>query len=385
MIFYLLPLIFFTIIEKQILADSQPGITTSKLNLEDNKEKHILQFGSLKDINGKVSTKFLEKILDVFKPDVFIETGTFLGDTSFKAAKVFKNVHTIEASDEIYKKAKVNLECCNNVTMHLGDSGNVLKDLLPNLKGKIVFWLDGHYSGIHEGHQTALTPENPLIKELAQIKNSKLSDSIIMIDDIRFCDPAFTNMKDPIIGGYPLISEICKKLHEINNNYRFLIMGDVLIAYPHQDNIVASNVLQACTLSRFFDGSNIEENFILNLETKFIANVDGEEKDAIELLNNTFGSDLHSMKFGVGNHYILWHALLLLKQKDYANAYKRLRQIKKNGFKHWRIHFYLSQAAFGLNHIDDGLKNLKKINKKISKIAKENIIVKESLHFFNIK
>jgi hypothetical protein len=160
-------------------------------------------------------------------------------------------------------------------------------------------------------------------------------------------------MTDPIIGGYPLLSTICDYLIRINKDYRFIVMGDILLAYPANLGIKASPVLQACTHSRFYDGKNMDVHFIMEQES-IIAQSMGEEKAILELLNNTFGSDWHALEYGVARHYILWYALTAMHDGKYEIAYKRLKHIYTHGFDHWRIKFYLAQAAYGSGKIKEG-------------------------------
>ena len=54
--------------------------------------------------------------------NTFIETGTYLGDTTALAAEVFPIIHTIELLPTFYEKAVERFQYNYNVTVHLGDS-----------------------------------------------------------------------------------------------------------------------------------------------------------------------------------------------------------------------------------------------------------------------
>ena len=88
--------------------------------------------------------EMLERLQKPFHIDLFIETGTYLGNTASEAAQVFKTVHTIELCPHLYAEAKKRLSCQNNVFCHLGDSGEYFHQLLPFLSERSFFYLDGH-------------------------------------------------------------------------------------------------------------------------------------------------------------------------------------------------------------------------------------------------
>jgi len=53
-------------------------------------------------INMGVPREFTMFLKDAFKSNVFIETGTYYGETALWASQYFKKVHTIELSEPLY-------------------------------------------------------------------------------------------------------------------------------------------------------------------------------------------------------------------------------------------------------------------------------------------
>ena len=141
-----------------------------------------LRFLNAKSQDGSLDISFLEYLKSIFTPDIFIETGTYLGDSAITAAKVFKQVHTIELSNDLYLRATERLNVINNVCCYLGDSAEVMKDLLPKLSGRALFWLDGHYSG---GITSRGANNTPILKELEAIRLLPSKEAVILIDDLR--------------------------------------------------------------------------------------------------------------------------------------------------------------------------------------------------------
>jgi hypothetical protein len=139
---------------------------------------------------------------------VFVETGTFFGDTIDFLKDHFSKLYTIELQEDLYLKAKERFEGNNNVEVIFGDSSTVLKELVLKLKGKTLFWLDGHYSSeFFVGStfvKTAKGDKNtPIIEELTEILKNGLNDNIILIDDAR----CFTGKND-----YPSKKELLEFL-----------------------------------------------------------------------------------------------------------------------------------------------------------------------------
>lgn len=110
--------------------------------------------------------------------ELIIETGTYYGATTKHLAKMAPAVHTVEVIDENFKKAKQVLKGFKNVTMHKGNSADIIKDLLPKKEDNISLFcfLDAHWESY-----------NPLIDELKAIAQSGCRP-IIAIHDFKVPD-----------------------------------------------------------------------------------------------------------------------------------------------------------------------------------------------------
>jgi len=126
---------------------------------------------------------------------VFVETGTYYGDTT-KFLSTFSNkVISLEPSMVLYKKAQDLLADYKNIELINGASEDVFPTLIPTLKGNVSFWLDGHFS---EGDTFKGEIETPIILELDEIRKClKNFDKVsIMIDDFRCFDPKNVKYRD---------------------------------------------------------------------------------------------------------------------------------------------------------------------------------------------
>lgn len=119
-------------------------------------------------------------------PEVFVETGTYLGNTSSGASHFFREVHTIELDEKLYEKARVRFQNVKNVTCHQGNSPDVLRALAPSIKEPALFYLDAHWSGGVTAHGDV---EAPLLEEIEVICSRGYED-IILVDDLRLIGKA---------------------------------------------------------------------------------------------------------------------------------------------------------------------------------------------------
>jgi hypothetical protein len=149
---------------------------------------------TIKLLNKKFSSKF------------FIETGTYLGDTTFDLRNLFQKLYTIELSNDLYKKAQVRFDKYKKINVQNGDSAVVLKEILQQINNnRILFWLDGHYS---EGITAKSELVTPILNELISIRDHEIKNGInhiILIDDAHL----FTGIDD-----YPELNtflDFCKQ------------------------------------------------------------------------------------------------------------------------------------------------------------------------------
>lgn len=113
--------------------------------------------------------------------DDFVETGTYRGDTAEWASEHFARVATVELSPEYYAAAVARFGAQPNVRVLQGDSGTRLRQLVAELQGPAVFWLDAHWSGLDTAGREA---ECPLIAELT-ILNDAPHEHSLLVDDAR--------------------------------------------------------------------------------------------------------------------------------------------------------------------------------------------------------
>lgn len=104
-----------------------------------------------------------------------IETGTCHGATTRFFGTYFEEVHTMELDSGRYAQAAEDLEDYPNVRRHLGTSPQLLRQILPTMKGdRLLCYLDAHWNAYW-----------PLLDEIAEIGKTHKDNAIIVIDDVQ--------------------------------------------------------------------------------------------------------------------------------------------------------------------------------------------------------
>lgn len=116
--------------------------------------------------------------------DIFIETGTYLGETVDMVMEtgLYKKIHSIELNDDLYNDLLKKYKNVESLYLWHGDSIDHLKSIVRNLEGPATFWLDAHASGSLEGGKSG---GSPVLDELDIIASSPFKDHTIIIDDCR--------------------------------------------------------------------------------------------------------------------------------------------------------------------------------------------------------
>ena len=115
---------------------------------------------------------------------IWIETGTYLGETTKFLSRHASIVYSIEPEPKLFSNAKKYLAKYENVKLLNGTSEKIFQELLPKITGNVNFWLDGHYSAgsTYKGLQ-----DTPIIEELMYISENlqHFNKVCVLIDDVR--------------------------------------------------------------------------------------------------------------------------------------------------------------------------------------------------------
>ena len=118
---------------------------------------------------------------------IFIETGTYKGETSRNVSKYFNDVYTFEINYDLYIQSALDSikYQTRNIHHYLGDSVDLLNLILKLDTRPTFFFLDAHQSGSDTSNNNIELV--PLISELKHINDlySPENVAIICVDDYR--------------------------------------------------------------------------------------------------------------------------------------------------------------------------------------------------------
>lgn len=151
----------------------------------------------------------------------WVETGTFLGETTSLLASWGGPVYSLEPAKSLFDRAARRFKGQRHVVIVNAPSEESFPKLLPTLKGPLNFWLDGHFSA---GATFQGELDTPIISELDAIAANlpKLLPIAILIDDVRCFDPTL-----PEYATYPPLDVLVDWARK--HDLRWHIEHDIMI------------------------------------------------------------------------------------------------------------------------------------------------------------
>ena len=157
-----------------------------------------------------------------FDTKVFVETGTYFGDTVAVLRSHFDQLTTIEIDPYLFRRARQRFHQSPQLTVCNGDSAQLLPAIVKNLPCKAIFWLDAHYSSGITGRSLL---NSPLLEELRVILECSSHDHVVLVDDAR-C----VNGKE----GYPTLQQLNRIVSESRPEYVVNVSLDVVGIHPRE-------------------------------------------------------------------------------------------------------------------------------------------------------
>jgi hypothetical protein len=147
-------------------------------------------------------------VLSKYKNNIFIETGTSLGDGVQLALDCgFKQIYSFEINlDLVEHNRKRFKEYGSRVEIIHGDSSEILSMFLFRIKESSTFWLDGHWDGGPVGKYRC-----PLLFELDAIADHPIKNHTLLIDDRRLFGDKNHHWGQEVTE--PLVLERIKKIN----------------------------------------------------------------------------------------------------------------------------------------------------------------------------
>jgi hypothetical protein len=185
---------------------------------------------------------------------IFVETGTYRGDTAAWASNIFDSVLTIEGDVNFYNSASKRYQHHKNITFLQGNSCAVLPTVVKQCPGPALFWLDAHWMPGAFGAEA----ECPTLNEIQAILSTQ-QKHCILIDDARLflAPPPHPHNAD----DWPEFSEILTALNTGSNGKRYTaVYRDVIISVPEQARELLRKFLQEKATSEMLTSVNIRRS-----------------------------------------------------------------------------------------------------------------------------
>jgi hypothetical protein len=150
---------------------------------------------------------------------VFVETGTYLGDTVAALSSRCRSVYSIELQPFFYQVARKRFQGNSRIKLAQGDSRLILPEIIDGLTEPALFWLDAHFE---KGGNLRGEVACPTMQELSVILRNH-SQHVILIDDAREFDGR----------DYPTIAEVEAHVCALRPDLHFEVGGDIIRITSH--------------------------------------------------------------------------------------------------------------------------------------------------------
>ena len=159
---------------------------------------------------------------------VFIETGTYEGDSVAAVRPSFRELHTCELSPELHAAATRRFTDDPAVHCHLGSSPDRLRALAAiHASHPVMYWLDAHWCSA--AHTAGQESQCPLLEELEAIAPLH-PKSIVWIDDARyFMAPPPAPLE---AQGWPSFQQVLERLQSLSSNHHLVFANDTILFHP---------------------------------------------------------------------------------------------------------------------------------------------------------
>jgi glycosyltransferase involved in cell wall biosynthesis len=179
-------------------------------------------------VTFSLDVRLVECLKEALPFSIFVETGTFKGDTVASMTPLFDQLITVEISKPLWKKATVRFEGESKVKVHLGNSPEELSKIRLLLgDASTLFWLDAHWCVAE--NTVGDESQCPLLEEISAI--DRLGDtSVVLIDDARLFLAPPPEPHD--VTQWPSFAQIVTALRRLSDQHELMVINDVIAFYP---------------------------------------------------------------------------------------------------------------------------------------------------------
>ena len=204
-----------------------PGLALLHYKLTQQRDMHVWKtHGRPMPPPHKIKTDTVIEYGQKFAALNLVETGTFLGHMVDATKKYYSKIISIELGEDLATDARKRFSKYGYIDILQGDSSRLLPDILRNLSGKTIFWLDAH----HSSSVTAIGESyTPILSEITVIAGWDQSLTVLLIDDARL----FTGKDYPEMSTFKEFIKMHFPMHEID------ITNDIIRVTPRDMGLIS--------------------------------------------------------------------------------------------------------------------------------------------------
>jgi len=176
-----------------------------------------------------VKMKVLERYM--IPGAAWIETGTYLGETTEFLAERSPQVISLEPAPTLWERAAQKFALSDKITiLNRTSEAGFLETFGLIQSSSVCFWLDGHYSG---GSTFSGLENTPIVHELelitGKVKDGTVTQVAVFIDDVReFASLNKERLGRPGASGYPPLRVLVDWAEELDLDW--IVEHDIFIA-----------------------------------------------------------------------------------------------------------------------------------------------------------
>jgi len=186
-----------------------------------------------------------QSILQKYTNEIFVETGTYAGNGIQTALDCgFTKIYSIESDEKFAEMARNRFSKEieeNKVEIIIGDSAQVLPEVLNKIDKPATFWFDAHFETRGSEHEAdineiEIVTRCPILFELEALKNHPIKNHKILIDDITVFNGFRKSLGYESAWGKDITEQqIIDKILSINSEYEItydagFVPNDILVA-----------------------------------------------------------------------------------------------------------------------------------------------------------
>lgn len=141
--------------------------------------------------------RHLLTVLESRKHRIFVEAGTYMGETTAFFAQRVDQVFSVELHDGLFAAAEKRFAKQTHVTLVHGDSLVEIPKIVANCVTPPLVFLDGHFSGAGTAQGLEMEPAESTLRHLAGVTPP---GTTIVIDDLRLFGSG--------LAGFPQLDEL---------------------------------------------------------------------------------------------------------------------------------------------------------------------------------